>query len=80
MWVLQSSFCHSSVYDDVPDAAVVRPVRSGYGFPFALIASLVGCELDFTFTALSVGSSSIFTHFSTFNSIRLVFHVLSLLF
>ena len=45
-------------------------------FPFVLIASLVGSELDFshTFTALSVGgNSSIFTHFATFNRIKFGF-------
>ena len=42
-------------------------------FLFALIASLVGSELDFSYTvtALSVGgNSSIFTHFATFNRIK----------
>ena len=45
-------------------------------FPFVLIASLVGSELDFshTFTALSVGgNSNIFTHFATFNCIKFGF-------
>ena len=45
-------------------------------FPFALIASFVVSELDFshTFTGLSVGGSScIFTHFATFNRIKFGF-------
>ena len=48
---------------------------SGYGFLFALIASLVGSELDIahTFTTFSVGNSSIFTYFATFNRIRFGF-------
>ena len=50
-------------------------MRRCYGFRFALIASLVGSELDFshTFTTLSVGNSSIFTPFATFNRIRFGF-------
>ena len=53
----------------------VFSIKSCYGFPFALIVSLVGSELDFshTFTVLSVGNRSIFTRFATFNSIRFGF-------
>ena len=44
-------------------------------FSIALIAPLVDSEFDFscTFTALSAGNSSIFTHFFIFNSIRFGF-------
>ena len=50
-------------------------MRRRYGFPFPLIPSLVGSVLDFshTFTTLSVGNSSIFTPFATFNHIRFGF-------
>ena len=77
--MFQSRWCHSSLNDGVLDAEAFRSITSGYdfliGFLFFLIASVVGSELDFShrFTALSVGNSSIFTHFFTFNSIRFVF-------
>ena len=65
---------HSSINDGVPGAAAGCSIRSGYGFPFALVAPSVGSEFDFshTFNGLSAGNS-IFTHHSIFNSIRLDF-------
>ena len=81
-WVSQSRCCHSSHNDGLPDVASFRSMRKRYGFPLALIASLVGSELDFSHTSTTLSVVIVaFSHLLLLSiASDLVFHVFFLLF